>query len=407
MEKMTEMTKVTVEQATELILAHTKTISDTEDIPLLQASGRFLSKDMTATFDNPSFNRSPIDGYACRASDIANASKNTPVRLKVIREIDAGQYSTDEIKEGQAVRIMTGAAIPPGCDCCIRQEDTDHGEDEVCIYQPEKPWGNYCFRGEDFKTGDVLLKKGSRLSFVEAGILAGMGQTSVPVFRLPRVAVFTTGDEVVLPGQPLPPGKIYDSNQTLLTSRLLDFGVQLVHVSSIPDQPPAMAGALQKAAGDVDVIITTGAVSVGKKDIMHEALSLAGAERVFWRILVKPGMPTLFSTYKGIPVLSLSGNPFGVAVITELLARPLFQKMKQDDSLRLKRVQGTMADSFGKASGGRRFVRAFWEEGTFHLPSGLHSNGILASMAGCNCLIDIPAGSPALQPGDKAEAILL
>lgn len=399
--------QVTIEQATDLILEHTRIITDTEEIPLLQASGRFLAKDMAASFDNPPFDRSPIDGYACRATDVTSASRNTPARLKVIREIDAGQYSAEEIKEGQAVRIMTGAAIPPGCDCCIRQEDTDYGEDEVCIFRPEKAWGNYCFRGEDFKTGDILLQKGSRLSFVEAGILAGMGQTSVPVYRLPRAAVFTTGDEVVLPGQPLPPGKIYNSNQTLLASRLLDFGVQLVHVSSIPDQPPAMAEALHKAAGDVDVIITTGAVSVGKKDIMHEALSLAQAERVFWRVLVKPGMPTLFSTYKGIPILSLSGNPFGVAVITELLARPLFQKMKQDDTLRLKHVQGTMADPFGKASGGRRFVRAFWDGSDFHLPSGLHSNGILASMAGCNCLIDIPAGSPALQPGDRAEAVLL
>lgn len=399
--------QVTVEQATELILEHTRTITDIEDIPLLQAPGRILAKDMASSFDNPPFDRSPIDGYACRASDVASASKSAPARLKVIREIDAGQYSTEEIREGQAVRIMTGAAIPPGCDCCIRQEDTDYGEDEVCIYRPENTWGNYCFRGEDFKTGDVLLKKGSRLSFVEAGILAGMGQTSVPVYQLPRAAVFTTGDEVILPGQPLPPGKIYDSNQTLLAARLLDFGVQLVHVSSIPDQPPAMAEALQKAAKNADVIITTGAVSVGKKDIMHEALSLAGAERVFWRVSVKPGMPTLFSTYKGIPILSLSGNPFGVAVITELLARPLFQKMKQDDTLKLKRVQGTMADAFAKASGGRRFVRASWDGSAFHLPGGLHSNGILASMAGCDCLIDIPAGSPALQPGDRAEAVLL
>lgn len=401
------MEKVTVEQATELVLEHTRAITDTEEIPLLQASGRILARDMTAAFDNPPFDRSPIDGYACRAADTAGATETDPARLKVIREIDAGQYSTEEISKDQAVRIMTGAAIPPGCDCCIRQEDTDYGEDVVSIRRPEKSRGNYCLRGEDFKTGDVLLKKGSRLSFIEAGILAGMGQTSVPVYRQPRAAVFTTGDEVILPGQPLPPGKIYDSNQTLLASRLLDFAAKLVHVSSIPDEPPAMADALRKAAADVDVIFTTGAVSVGKKDIMHEALSLAGATRVFWRVLVKPGMPTLFSTYKDVPIISLSGNPFGVAVMVELLGRPLFSKMRQDDRLALTRVQGTMADAFPKASGGRRFVRALWKDGTFYLPDGLHSNGVLASMAGCNCLIDIPAGSPALQQGDRAEAVLL
>lgn len=406
---MEQMTQITLEQAEDLVLAHTKVITDTEEIPLLQTSGRLLAEDMAAAFDNPSFDRSPIDGYACKAADVADASREDPARLKVTREIDAGQYSTEEIQKGQAVRIMTGAAIPPGCDCCIRQEDTDYGEEEVCIYRPEKAWGNYCFRGEDFKTGDVLLKKGTLLNFVETGVLAGMGRTTVPVYRLPRAAVFTTGDEVILPGEPLPPGKIYNSNQTLLAARLLSLGVQLAYVSSIPDEPPAMAQALREAAPNVDVIFTTGAVSVGKKDIMHEALSLIQAERVFWRVLVKPGMPTLFSTYQGIPILSLSGNPFGVAVMAELLARPMIQKMKQDDSLKLVRVQGTMHDSFEKPSKGRRFVRAYWDQaqGVFCLPSGLHSNGILSSMAGCNCLIDIKAGSPALQPGDAAEAILL
>lgn len=401
------MESITLEQATELLLENVKPITDIEYVPLLQAPGRILAKDMTAPFDNPSFDRSPVDGYACRAADVAEASKDTPTRLEVLREIDAGQYSTEEIKEGQAVRIMTGAAIPPGCDCCIRQEDTDYGEEQVCIYRPEKAWGNYCFKGEDFREGDVLLKKGIRLTFVEAGIAAGMGQTEVPVFRLPRAAVFTTGDEVVMPGQPLLPGKIYNSNQTLLTARLLDFGVELMCAESIPDSPPAMAEALMKAALKADLIFTTGAVSVGKKDIMHEALSQIGAERIFWRVLAKPGMPTLFSVYQGIPILSLSGNPFGVAVMAELMARPMLRKMKQDSSLELVRVTGVLADAFEKPSKGRRFVRAFWKEGTFHLPSGLHSNGVLASMAGCNCLIDVPAGSPALKEGAALEAILL
>lgn len=401
------MESITLEQAVKLLEQNTKIITEIENIPLLHASGRILAKDMEASFDNPSFDRSPVDGYACRAADTAHASKDTPVRLEVVREIDAGQYSTEEIKKGQAVRIMTGAAIPPGCDCCIRQEDTDYGEEQVCIYRQEKPWGNYCFRGEDFKKGDVLLKKGTRLTFVEAGILAGMGCTEVPVFRLPRAAVFTTGDEVVLPGQPLPPGKIYNSNQALLTARLLDFGVELTYVKSIPDNPPAMAEALVQASADVDLIFTTGAVSVGKKDIMHEALAQIHAERVFWRVLAKPGMPTLFSVYEGVPVLSLSGNPFGVAVMAELMARPILGKMKQDDSLSLVRVKGTLAHAFEKPSKGRRFIRAFWEQGVFHLPSGLQSNGVLASMAGCNCLIDIPAGTPALKEGDAVEAVLL
>lgn len=357
------MENITIEQAQELALAHTKEITETENVSLLQAPGRILAQDVTASFHNPPFDRSPIDGYACKSADLSKASKESPAKLTVVREIDAGQYSTQEIHPGQAVRIMTGAAIPPGCDCCIRQEDTDYGEEQVNIYRRENPWGNYCFAGEDFKEGDTLLHKGSRLSFVESGVLAGMGLTQAPVYRQPRAAVFTTGDEVVLPGSPLPPGKIYNSNLALLTARLQDFGVELVHMESIPDEPAAMAKAIQKAAQDSDIIFTTGSVSVGKKDIMHEALSLAGAQRIFWRVQIKPGMPTLFSVYEGVPILSLSGNPFGVAVVTELLARPMIQKMRQDDSLKLVRVQGAMADAFGKSSKMRRFVRAIWNQG--------------------------------------------
>lgn len=401
------MEGVTVEQALELILEHTKVITDLEEVPLLDAPGRILAADEISAFDNPPFDRSPIDGYACKAADVERASKESPVRLQVVEEIDAGQYSGRKVEKGQAVRIMTGAAIPSGCDCCIRQEDTDCGGETVSIYRPEKPWGNYCFQGEDFKKGSVLLRQGARLGFVEAGVLAGMGQAKVPVYRLPKVAVLTTGDEVVNPGEPLTPGKIYNSNQTLLAARLLDFGVRLVRVDSIPDESDAMAEALKEAAEEADLIITTGAVSVGKKDIMHEALARAGAKRVFWRVLVKPGMPTLFSVFQGIPILSLSGNPFGVAVMAELLVRPMLQKMKMDNSLQLVRVQGTMEQAFEKPSRGRRFVRAFWEQGTFRLPDGLHSNGVLASMAGCNCLIDVKPGSPALEPGDAVEGILL
>lgn len=401
------MEGVTVEQALELMLEYIEPIEDVEEVELLDAPGRILAEDMVAEFDNPPFDRSPIDGYACRAEDISDASKDCPACLKVIEEIDAGQYSEREVQQGETVRIMTGAAIPAGCDCCVRQEDTDYGEDTVNIYRMEKARGNYCCKGEDFKKGMTLLKKGTRLGFVEAGILACMGRAKVPVYRIPRAAVLTTGDEVAEPGQPLAPGKIYNSNQTLLAARLMDFGVQLVHVAAISDDPSVMADALKKAAQDADVIFTTGAVSVGKKDIMHEALARINAVRVFWRVKVKPGMPTLFSVYQGVPILSLSGNPFGVAVMAELLIRPLLQKMKRDDALKLVRVQGRLLNDFKKASRGRRLVRAIWYNGTFRLPEGLHSNGVLASMAGCNCLIDVKPGSSPLKAGEQMEAFLL
>ena len=401
------METVSVEQAAELILERTKAIEETEEVKVEDALGRILAGDMKAEFDNPPFDRSPIDGYACRSADIAGASEEHPVRLKVVEEVFAGAYTDREVRKGEAVRIMTGAPVPAGCDCCVRQEDTDYGEEVVRIFRPEKEWGNYCSKGEDFKAGSTLMKKGSRIGFVEMGVLAGMGYGTVPVFRLPKVAVLTTGDEVVTPGDPLPPGKIYDSNRMLLVGRLMELGVRPSLVRWVEDRPEAMADVLQETAQEADLILTTGAVSVGKKDIMHEALKMAGAERIFWKVKVKPGMPTLFSVYQGVPVLSLSGNPFGVAAIVELLVRPAIQKLKRDDSIRLVRVKGIMADTFPKPSKGRRLIRAYWENGVFHLPKGLHFNGVLASMIDCNCLIDMRPGDPELKEGASAEAILL
>ncbi len=398
---------ITAEAALELVLKHTPVIEEKEQIHIADISGRVLAENVKTVFDNPPFHRSPVDGYACKAADLKEASEEQPVMLKVVREIDAGDYSEEEVQSGQAVRIMTGAAIPPGCDCCVRQEDTDYGEESVRIYKAERQWGNYCFKGEDFKVGQVLLKAGRELGFVEAGVLAGMGIPEVSVYRRPRVAVLTTGNEVVQPGEPLSPGKIYDINQKLLAARLKELGAEMTEVHSVPDEPEQMAEALKKAAKEADLIVTTGAVSVGKKDIMHESLARIGAKRVFWGIKVKPGMPTLFSDYAGTPVMSLSGNPFSALVITELLLRPMLAKMMQRPSLELTRVTGILADAFGKPSPGRRFVRAYWKDGIFHLPEGLNSNGVLASMLGCNCLLDVPAGSGALKPGDAGEAILL
>ena len=401
------MENLTVEQALEQLLYYTRRIEETETVSLLSARGRVLAEDMKADLDNPPFDRSPIDGYACKAEDIAAASKESPVELKVTEEIDAGQYSLKLVEKGQAVRIMTGAAIPKGCDCCVRQEDTDYGEETVKIYAPAKPWQNYCFRGEDFKKGTVLLKKGTRIGFVEAGILASMGKTEVPVIRRAKAAILTTGDEVMAPGTALLPGKIYDCNQSLLAARMMDFGVELVKVGSIGDTPQKMTDAIKEIAPLADLIVTTGAVSVGKKDIMHEALRLAEAKRIFWHIQMKPGMPTLFSVYQDVPIVSLSGNPFGVAVTVDVLIRPMLEKMMQDESLKTVRKKCVLKNEFGKKIRGRRYIRAVTDGESVSVPTGLHSNGILATMAGCNCLIEMEEGKPGTKAGELAEVILL
>ncbi len=401
------MENVTLEQAVALILERSAAIEQSEEVSLLALSGRVLTDDMIAPLDNPPFDRSPIDGYACRAADVANATREKPVRLTVREEIDAGQYSDEEVLAGQAVRIMTGAAIPPGCDCCIRQESTDYGESSVEIYAGVPAWTNYCFKGEDFKKGTLLIKKDTRLSYAEASIIASMGFAKAPVYRLPRVALLTTGDEVTMPGEALQAGKIYNSNQTMLAARMLELGIRPFMIDSIKDEPEKMAAALRAATQNADLIITTGGVSVGKKDIMHEALPKMGAQRVFWRVLLKPGSPVIFSTYRGIPIISLSGNPFGAAVNFELLIRPLLSKITHGGVLPACRQSAAMADPFPKSSRGRRFIRAIYHNGSVHMPKGLHSSGALSSLQGCNCLVDIKPGTDSLQAGDEVEIILL
>lgn len=410
------MEGISVEQAMEQILQYTPVINETEEVELNKAGGRILAQDMVAEFNNPPFDRSPVDGYACKAEDLAGASSEHPVKLKVMEEIDAGQYSERVVESGQAVRIMTGAAIPKGCDCCIFQEDTDYGEETVEIYREVKQWDNYCFAGEDFKKGTTLLKKGTHIGYVEAAVLAGMGAAKVPVYRRPKVVLLTTGDEVVEPGNPLPAGKIYNSNMTMLSARMMELGIEPFYMEAVKDNPQVMAEKIKEIAEQADMIITTGGVSVGKKDIMHESIRLIDAERIFWRVNMKPGMPTLFSVYENasggkVPVISLSGNPFGVAVTIELLIRPALEKMMQNPAIGLKKVTGVMADDFVKGIKGRRFIRAYWENGRFHLPNGLHSNGVLSSMAGCNCLIDTKTmedkESKSLKTGDKVSAVWL
>ena len=405
--EITYRENITAEQAAEELIRFAAPVREPEEVPLLEASGRILAEDMTASFDNPPFDRSPIDGYACRSEDIASASPEHPVYLTVTEEIDAGGWPSRGVGKNEAARIMTGAPVPDGCDCCVYQEKTDCGEETAAFFAPCGKWENYCFRGEDFKKGDLLLKAGTKLGFVELGVLAGMGCDRVNVYRKPRIVLLTSGDEVTEPGKPLLPGKIYNSNLTMIAARLLEFGLPAVYTAAVADDPGAMAEMLRTAAEKADLIVTTGAVSVGKKDIMHEAVRLIGADRVFWRVQMKPGMPTLFSVYKGVSVLSLSGNPFGAAAAAEVLLRPALQHMTGDPSLALVRRKGVMAEDFSKRINGRRFVRAIYEDGRVYLPDGLHSNGVLSSMAGCNCLIDAKPDRERLLMGDPVEILLL
>lgn len=374
----------------------------TEALPLDQALGRTLAVDVTAPLDQPPFDRSPLDGYALRSADLIGADKEHPAVLEVVDTVYAGDEANIPVNPGQAVRIMTGAMLPPGCDCVVPQEDTDQGS-PVKIFVSLSPYQNYVYRGTDYRKGSVLLKKGTRLDAAALGVLASAGLTEAEVCRRPRVGLLTTGDEVVSPGTPLPAGKIYGSNLMLLAARLAELGYE-TETAHQGDDPAAVAEAMKQLLKTCDVLITTGGVSVGDKDIFHQALPLLGAEQVFWRVNLKPGTPAMYSVYQDKPILSLSGNPFAAAATFELLARPLLAALAGEEGPRWG--EGVLDTPFPKASPRRRFIRGRYENGHITLPEG-HSSGMLSSLVGCNCLAELPVGSPPAEVGTRVRILLL
>lgn len=398
---------LTPEQARRCLLERAAVIDDCEEVPLELAAGRVLAEDVYAEFDQPPFARSPLDGYAVRSRNLSEASMEMPVTLTVIGEVDAGHTFPGEVEEKEAVRIMTGAPIPRGADCVVAQEHTDYGEKTVRIFCKVGRFQNYCFQGEDYQKGSKLLGRETRLGAVEIGVLAGLGKKKVSVLRRVRAAVLTTGDEIVLPGEPRGRGEIYDSNLYMITAMLREWGACVTAAERVGDDVREAAERIRRIAETADVIITTGGVSVGKKDIMHEVLQRLACEQIFWKIAMKPGMPTLCGMYQEKLLICLSGNPFAAAAGAELLVRPVLAKMALQEELKIRKERAVMENEFLKASRVRRYVRARISGGKVTIPKGSNDSGVLSNLCGCNCLIEIPAGTNEVRRGEKVWVILL
>ena len=398
--------RISLEEAQVLLRAAVRPLGR-ETLPAAAALGRTLAQDVAAPLDQPPFDRSPLDGYALRSADTAQASPEHPVTLEVVEIVYAGAVPSRSLERGQAIRVMTGAMLPSGCDCVVPWEATDNGMGSVRLYKPLAPHANYCDRGEDYRAGELLLPAGTALDAAALGVLSSAGIETVSVLRRPSAAVLSTGDEVVSPHtHPLPPGKIYDANRALLTARLRELGITQVQSGVMADDAPSAASAMARALENCDLLITTGGVSVGDKDIFHQALPLLGAEQLFWKVDLKPGSPALFSLYRGKPILSLSGNPFAAAATFELLARPLLAALSGERRWELVSAGARVEGSFPKKSPVRRFLRGVYRDGAVSL-SGKNASGMLSSLVGCNCLVDIPAGSGPLVDGQSVHIFLL
>lgn len=399
---------LSLEDALAILKKNAPLVTETEEVDLLAALDRKLAADYVAAFNNPPFDRSPLDGYTFNSAAVQNASKDKPCVLNIIGEECAGDFFSGEVPLGAAVRIMTGGAIPAGCDCVVRQEDVTSENGTLKVFAPLKHHENYCFAGEDIKKGTVLAKQGEVLTPAHIGALASMGYAKVKVYRKIKITLASTGDELMPPGEPLTNGKIYNSNLYIIASRLQEMGFSPEVIGILPDDVNKASEVIKSYAAKTDIFITTGGVSVGKKDIMHGVADAVGT-KLFWRVSMKPGGPALAytiasGTHKTLGI-ALSGNPFAAYATFELIVREVLFTLTGNKKLQGKITTAILADAFPKKSLGRRFIRARYENDRLYLPAQ-HASGSLFSVVGCNAFIDIAAGTDALAAGSRVKAII-
>ena len=400
----------TMEEARKIALEYTSRMQRTEEISIYEAVGRVAAKDYTAWMDQPPFDRSPLDGFALRAGDILEADKEHPVTLQIEAIVYAGEVYEKELPEKKAIRIMTGAPIPKGADCVVRIEDVSCNEKEVSFFQPMKPHDNICDQGEDLAKGNSILKKGEVVTPSHGAVLTTQGFFTVEVYKKCRIAVLSTGSELTEPKagetgeQTLLPGKIFNSNGPMVALRLAQMGMIPV-CRYCKDDIEEIVANVKALSETTDCIITTGGVSVGDKDYMPAVMESLGAQTLFHGIAMKPGSPMLTAQWNGKMIFSLSGNPFAASATLELIAIPSLLKMAGFRKCFPQEGKAVLADDFLKASKkGRRFIRAKYLDGKVWIPKN-HSSGSIASSIGCNCLIDIKAGTGALKASDLVDVI--
>ncbi len=402
---------IALEEALEILNKNTKALKS-EVVSIKDSLKRVLYGDVKSKINNPPFNKSVFDGYAFKSEDSKGTSKENPIELKIVDEIFAGMWPDREIKSGEAIRIMTGAPIPVGADCVLKQEETERHGDLVKIFKEMKANENISFMGEDIKIGETLIKKGKRLDYADLGIMASSGISEVTVYKKPRVSIISTGDEVCDINSTLKLGKIYDSNLYSLSARMEELGYHVLSMEHVGDNILKIGEAIEKAFEKSDIVFTTGGASVGEKDLMQKVSESIGFEKLFWKIKIKPGSAVLCSKRQEKILISLSGNPNAALTTFELLGKSVLKKLEgEEENINIKREKGVLMDSFNKKSPQRRFLRGnviYDEKGAMVYITQIKSgNGILSSLLNANCLIEIEKGNEGLNRGEVVNIIKL
>lgn len=404
---------ITVEEAIEQVLSRIGVLA-TERVPLLEALGRVLAGDVISDIDVSPFDNSAMDGYALRAADVAGANPDSPVTLHVVEHIPAGVAPSVKIGPAEASRIMTGAPVPKGADAVVMVEKTRAGENggstggTVDILHEAKHGEHIRARAEEVRAGEAVLLHGERLGPAGIGLAASVGHPDVLVYRRPRVAIVSTGDELVDVTEKPGPGKIRNSNSYSLAAQVLEAGGE-PHVLGIARDTEEHTRSLLGRASQFDLMVSTGGVSMGDFDVVKKVLAEIG-ELEFWKVAMRPGAPQTFGTIGGTPFFGLPGNPTSCMVGFELFVRPAIRKMAGFSSLTRPRVLATLEHDTKKKSDRRYFLRGRLTrtgDGYAASISGNQSSALLTALHRGNCLISLPEGTDFVPAGEIVTCIRL
>ncbi len=408
------MTLLSVNDALERILKAFSPLEKTT-VSLDESVGRVLAEDISSKTDLPLFDNSSMDGFALQASDVNSACDATPSILPVVDDIPAGKMPSKKLRAGEAARIMTGAPLPAGADAIVPVEETDFNNrtpgtplpEKVKIYKAAQFGANIRKRGDDIQHGQSILPRGQRLRAQDLGMLAMLGIAKVPVYRKPRIALLSSGDELTPIGESLAEGQIYDVNSYTLRALLKAAGCEIIPLGVAKDTPKSVRAALSKTK-DADLILSSAGVSMGAFDFIKAIIEEDGNLN-FWRINMRPGKPLTFGHYREIPFIGLAGNPVSAFVGFMVFVQPVIRQMLGRGTQVKNHARVRLSNPI-KSDGRESYLRAFVyrENGQLYAKlTGHQGSGNLFSMVQANALLIIPAGVKSLKKGVEVEAWLL
>ncbi|WP_096189423.1 molybdopterin molybdotransferase MoeA [Evansella halocellulosilytica] len=408
-----ERQPIYVNDAINRVMDYRKTGS-IEYVDIEHCEGRYLAENIKADHNIPPFDRSPLDGFAVRSEDTKSASKDNPVILEVIETIGAGGVSSEKVKQGQATRVMTGTMMPEGCDAIVMFELASERQEEnksfIEIKRPFKSGDFVSFEGEETKKGDKLIKPGTKINAGTIAVLSTFGYKNVPVVKKPVIGIYATGTELLDVEEPLTPGKIRNSNAYMISSQVRKAGGEPRYFGKLIDDFDECYRAVKESLEKVDILITTGGVSVGDFDYLPEIYSKLGANVLFNKIAMRPGSVTTVAEKDGKLLFGLSGNPSACFVGFEMYARPWIKSYLLSELPYIETIRGTLDKDFPKPNPFTRFIRSklhFKDGKVFASPVGMDKSQVVTSLAHSDCLVAVPGGTRGYKAGDDVDILLL